>query len=193
MAQAAVELALQVDAGNPALYEDLAEIIQAAHPLHSVSINKNEKPTNNTAIIKQLLGVREKQLALYEKADAAWLPAKRGISPVFKCFMELVNLHVFDGNTQSAAAIYTQAAAAAQRGGWTDMADELKSYALTVASTPRRPMPVSVVQLALNARYSREELASVREGVTPESAFLSGRHWIRQTMFFEGPKYLDEQ
>ncbi len=193
LAQAAAELALQVDADNPVLYEDLAEIIQAAHPLYSVSINKNEKPANNTAIIKQLIGVREKQLALYEKADAAWPPAQRGISPVFKCFMELVNLHVLDGNTQGAAAIYAQAAAAAPRGGWADMADELKSYALTVESTPRRPMPASVVQLALNARYSREELASAREGVTPESAFQSGRHWIRQTMFFEGPTYLDDQ
>lgn len=192
-AQAAVELALSINPNDPMLYEELAEIIGAGHPLDTVLLEKGKPRNQNFSIVKQLIEIRSKQLVLYEKSEQVWPHHKNRISPVFKALMELAYLHSLTRDTDAVSECFKKAEQWAERGKWSDMGNILGIHAITVQTNPSQVLPTEVLKLAWQERFTEGRLESIKTATSiTDGAFLKlVRPFLRRGPFFEGPLYLE--
>lgn len=187
-AQAAVELALEARPNDPALYEELAEIICAAHPLEEVQLTDTGERGANDRVIRELVRIRSEQTALYERSEQqSWPKPDHGISAVFKAYMELAHYHCMLGDGEAAASVLGRAAEQAERGGWGELAPALAGHAQIVRNEPWRALPPAAIAVALRERVGQRRPPTGSNG---EALAAFVRPWARRGMFFEGPNYV---
>lgn len=185
-AQAAIELAITISPENPMLYEELAEIICAAHPLTEVAFQKETPRTVNRAIVTQLIDIRTKQLSLYQNSDDSLSRSEEGINPVFKATIELVYLHESLNDNGTAIQVLEQAIQLANKGNWKDRIPILESYKQELLTDSKRTTLQQIQIIALNQRFG-----DLKRGGAKKVLYETLSVYFRRGPLFEGPLYIE--
>jgi hypothetical protein len=188
-AQAALELIITIDPDNPLFYDELAEIIGAAHPLEDAQVEKDKPRRTNNEIAEQLIKIREQQVQLYKKQNKPWPTFDENFSPVFKAFMELAYLQHLVGKYDEAATTMKEAATYSEKGGWGSLKSDLSTHAWTLSNTKSIvPIPADIAVSAMKRRMPHN---NPKRLYGQDEAFRILSPWLRRGVFFEGPQFLE--
>jgi len=182
-AQVALEMAAELS-DDPAVLEELTEVISAANPLEAIKLTDDGNRANNMPIVKQLIAIRQKQVELYQTQGIQ--PTATGeMSPTFKALMDLAQLQHIQGQYAQAAQTLQTAADQADKGGWSQYKSELQRHVEQVKTGHMMPLPMSIIEMAMTRRVGKPG------GVKGAAEALKlTRPWLRRTFMFEGPAYL---